>query len=150
MSVPCRYLLVDDNPTDLLLAQEAFEELQPDCTLTCVQSGEEALNFLHSTPTLPDVILLDINMPGMSGFQLLGLLKQEPKLRRIPVVMLSTSAAAKDISEAYSLHASSYMVKSSAFDTFLRQIDAFLKYWQANRVCNETPGEITPEGHREL
>ncbi|GGK33575.1 response regulator [Deinococcus malanensis] len=134
MPAPYRYLLVDDNPTDTLLAQEAFGEVCPACNLTCVQSGHEALELLKAGAVKPDVILLDINMPGMSGFEMLERLKKDSELRTIPVVMLSTSNAQSDISQAYSLHASSYLVKSAAFDTFLEQVEAFLRYWQANRV----------------
>ncbi|ACO47560.1 response regulator [Deinococcus deserti] len=130
---PSHFLLVDDNPIDLLLAQEAFHEVCPSCALTAAHSGHEALKLLKSTP-LPDVILLDINMPGITGFEMLEYLKQDRRLRHIPVVMLSSSSAQRDIHEAYSLHASSYLVKSSEFATFLHQIDAFLTYWQASRV----------------
>ncbi|ACO47956.1 response regulator [Deinococcus deserti] len=138
---PRHYLLVDDNPTDRLLAQEAFAELQPDCTLTCVASGLEALDFLQVAVPLPDVILLDINMPGMNGFQLLERLKNRPELKGIPVVMLSTSNAAEDIRQAYTLHASSYVVKSPSFEAFMAQVEAFLGYWQATRVARPSTAE---------
>ena len=133
-TTPRHYLLVDDNETDRLLAQEAFADLQPDSILTCVPSGLEALDFLQSGSSLPDVILLDINMPGMNGFQLLERLKDQPQLRAIPVVMLSTSSAQQDIRQAYSLHASSYLVKSPTFDAFVGQVETFLEYWRATRV----------------
>lgn len=137
MPVPCHYLLIDDNASDRMLAEEAFEQVCPDCTLTSVAGGREALQLLRTETFQPDVILLDINMPGMNGFQLLAELKSDPALRKIPVVMLTTSSAQGDITQAYSLHASSYLVKSSAFDAFLEQVETFLRYWRANRVASQ-------------
>ena len=137
MPTPCHYLLVDDNPTDHILVQEAFELLGPDFRLTCVQSGLQALQVLGSPELQPDVVLLDINMPGMNGFEVLEAIKRDPRLRTLPVVMLSTSGAVGDVSRAYHLFASSYLVKSPRFDVFLEQIEALLTYWQTNRVCSQ-------------
>ncbi|GGK36048.1 response regulator [Deinococcus malanensis] len=136
-SVPQHYLLIDDSATDQLLAQEAFAQLQPHSTLTCVSGGTEARELLESGSSLPDVILLDINMPGINGFQLLEWLKDQPNLRRIPVVMLSTSSAEQDVRQAYSLHASSYLVKSASFEAFVVQVEAFLGFWQATKVAHQ-------------
>ena len=88
MTAPRHYLLVDDAPQDRVLAQEAFEHLCPECVLTCVESGVEALELLRSPGFQPDVILLDLNMPGMSGFELLRTLKDDARLAHIPVVIL--------------------------------------------------------------
>ncbi|CAM3357986.1 response regulator [Deinococcus saxicola] len=134
--LPFNYLVVDDSPQDQLLAQEAFEHLCPECVLTCAGSGREALELLREHDFQVDVVLLDLNMPGMSGFELLREMKKDPRLVRIPVVILSTSSAQQDISEAYTLHASSYLVKSSSFAEFLSQIEKFLDYWQSSRTVN--------------
>lgn len=134
--LPFNYLVVDDSPQDQLLAQEAFEHLCPECVLTCAGSGREALALLQHQDFQVDVVLLDLNMPGMSGFELLREMKKDPRLVRIPVVILSTSSAQQDISEAYTLHASSYLVKSSSFAEFLSQIEKFLDYWQSSRTVN--------------
>lgn len=134
--LPFNYLVVDDSPQDQLLAQEAFEHLCPECVLTCAGSGREALALLQDRDFQVDVVLLDLNMPGMSGFELLREMKRDPRLVRIPVVILSTSSAQQDISEAYTLHASSYLVKSSSFAEFLSQIEKFLDYWQSSRTVN--------------
>lgn len=135
MSRPERFLLIDDNLHDQVLAREAFEELCPDCHLTVASDGPEALTLLRAATELPEVILLDVNMPRMNGFEVLQALKADPRLRLIPVVMLSTSSAGADITEAYTLHASSYLVKAEDFGAFLEQIEAFLAYW---RYCNRT------------
>lgn len=134
MLFPAHYLLVDDSPQNRLLAQEAFEALCPDCMLTCVGSGREALTLFDDPTFEPEVILLDLNMPGMSGFELLKVLKNDPHRVHIPVVILSTSDARQDISQAYTLHASSYLVKSATFAAFLQQVETFLHYWQVNRT----------------
>ena len=101
-----------------------------------MSSGAQALELLESGFCLPDVILLDINMPGMSGFEVLEELKRDAVFRLIPVVMLTTSSAKSDVTRAHSLHANSYLVKSVVLGEFLDQVEAFLKYWQANRVVN--------------
>lgn len=134
MRLPRHFLLIDDSSQDQLLAQEAFKELCPDCSLTSVHSGAQALDLLRNRVLQPDVVLLDVNMPGMNGFEVLQQIKVDPQLATLPVVMLSTSEADKDVTAAYSLHASSYLVKSQNFPDFLEQIDAFLKYWLNARV----------------
>lgn len=136
MVSPRRFLLVDDNPHDQLLAIEAFAELCPECDLRVFSSGAEALAFLQTAQYLPDVILLDVNMPGMNGFEVLGALKVHPELVPIPVVMLSTSGARSDIRTAYTLCASSYLVKAPSFQGFLKQIETFLRYWDEARVAH--------------
>jgi len=128
-----RLALVDDNPMDRLLAAEALEEVCPGCTLETYASGQAVLTHLRHAVTLPDVILLDINMPGLTGFDVLTALKADPRLNLIPVVMLTTSSAEADIAQAYTLHASSYVVKASTFSAFLEQVDAFLRYWKMNQ-----------------
>ncbi|GGO40777.1 response regulator [Deinococcus humi] len=128
------YLLVDDNLQDRMLAQEAFEQLRPECVLTCVGSGREALELLYRPEFQPDVVLLDLNMPGMSGFEVLTEMKQDARLVHIPVVILSTSSAQKDVELAYILHASSYLVKSVSFHDFLEQLEKVLHYWQISHT----------------
>ncbi|GGK43321.1 response regulator [Deinococcus malanensis] len=135
MPVPCHYLLIDDSPSDRLLAEEAFEQAGLNCSLITVDSGRKALHHLRSETVQPDVILLDINMPGMSGFEVLEELKRDPVFALIPVVMLTTSSAKSDVTRAYSLHASSYLVKSPVLGEFLEQVEAFLRYWQDNRLA---------------
>ncbi|SMB79394.1 response regulator [Deinococcus hopiensis] len=137
MALPQHFLLVDDNVGDQLLAEEAFHHLCPDCTLTCVSSGEVALELLRSRAVQPEVILLDVNMPGLSGFDVLQALKADPELAVLPVIMLSTSKAKGDVEAAYTLHASSYIVKAHDFDAFLKQIDTFLAYWRSAQLTRQ-------------
>lgn len=132
--------VIDDNASDLLLAQEAIAECGPECRLSAWVSGVDALKAMNAPGSaLPDVVLLDVNMPVMTGFEVLSVMKRSERLRRIPVVMLSTSSSAEDLRHAYDLYASSYMVKSHDFAEFLSDIDAFLEYWARCRTTSAVP-----------
>lgn len=136
MTRALRVLLIDDNATERLLAEEAFA-LTDDliCTLTTASSGQEALARLRSPEAvLPDVILLDINMPVMGGFEVLSNLKADPKLLLLPVVMFSTSHAETDVTQAYTLQASAYLLKSPDFPLFLEQVETFILFWSSTHL----------------
>lgn len=135
-----RVAVVDDNAMDRQLATEAFSEACPACTVDLFSSGPAVLSHLLTAEVLPDVLLLDLNMPGCSGFEVLTSLKADPRLAQIPVVMFTTSSASRDVAEAYALHASSYVVKAPSFHAFLDQVEAFVTYWQLNRVSRAGPG----------
>ncbi|MBZ9715210.1 response regulator [Deinococcus multiflagellatus] len=124
-------LLIDDDPADRLLAQEAFEEHAGTVQISLCEDGVQALAWLR-TPgrPLPDVVMLDLNMPRMSGFEVIAAIRSDPGLRHLPVVILSTSDNPDDVAQAYNLFASSYMVKSKDFPGFLTQVDHFVKFWQ--------------------
>ncbi|MFF5226336.1 response regulator [Dactylosporangium sp. NPDC000521] len=132
-SLPIEVLLVEDDPGDVLMTQEAFEEHKVRNKLNVVQDGEEALAYLrregpHADASRPDLILLDLNLPRVDGRQVLQAIKEDPDLRRIPVVVLTTSQADEDILRSYSLHANAYVTKPVDFDSFIavvRQIDEF-------------------------
>jgi CheY-like chemotaxis protein len=131
-----RVLLVDDSASERMLAEEAFA-LTDDliCTLTTASSGQEALARLRSSEAvLPDVILLDINMPVMDGFEVLSTLKADPKLLLLPVVMFSTSHAQADVTQAYTLQASAYLLKSPDFRLFLEQVETFILFWSRTHL----------------
>lgn len=106
-------------------------------TVTTCTRGHDALAWLRRAGIpLPDVILLDINMPGMTGFEVLLALKEDPAFRLIPVVMLTPSADARDVQQAYTLHASSYLVKEPSFPVFLKEIDSFVQFWHSARLAH--------------
>lgn len=130
-------LLVDDNPTDLELAMIAFEEHGHDTRITTCNSGKEALaNLRDPHIPLPNVVVLDLNMPMMGGLEVLEAIRRDPLLQPLTVVILSTSSAPHDIQAAYRLFASSYMVKQQDFADFMEQIDQFVTYW---RRCQFPP-----------
>jgi CheY-like chemotaxis protein len=126
-------LLVEDDPGDVLMTREAFEYYKIRNPLHVVSDGEQALQFLRRTGPFPDaprpgLILLDVNLPRVSGLEVLAELKQDPELGVIPVVMLTTSKADEDILRSYRLHANAYVTKPVDFESFIaaiRQIDDF-------------------------
>jgi CheY-like chemotaxis protein len=131
--VPIEVLLVEDDPGDVLMTREAFEEHKVGNHLSVVSDGEEALAYLRregrfADAARPDLILLDLNLPRIDGRQVLSQIKADEDLRRIPVVVLTTSQADEDILRSYSLHANAYVTKPVDFDRFItvvRQIDEF-------------------------
>jgi CheY-like chemotaxis protein len=126
-------LLVEDDPGDVLMTREAFEHFKIRNTLHVVNDGEQALQFLRQTGEYasaprPGLILLDLNLPRRDGLEVLAELKEDPGLRVIPVVILTTSQAEEDILRSYSLHANAYVSKPVDFERFIdviRQIDNF-------------------------
>ncbi len=137
--------VVDDNISDLLLAEEVFANFSEQVTVTTFQSGAAALDAMRPPDSIcPDVLLLDINMPKMNGFEVLQAMKADERLKLIPVVMLTTSVAPDDVSKAYSLFASSYVVKAVDFANFLQQIESFVTFWTKTRLLNwPRPIEVT-------
>lgn len=128
-----KVLLVEDDPGDVLIAREAMAAGQLSTALEVVTDGVEAMAFLRrekgfADARRPDLILLDLNLPRMSGHEVLAAVKKDPDLRRIPVVVLTTSQAHEDIAKSYDLHASVHVSKPVDFDEFagvVKQIDTF-------------------------
>jgi len=126
-------LLVEDDPGDILMTREAFQQHKIQNKLHVVTDGEQALQFLRQTGEYakaprPGLVLLDLNLPRRSGHEVLAELKEDPELRVIPVVILTTSQAEEDILRSYSLHANAYVSKPVDFERFMdviRQIDSF-------------------------
>jgi CheY-like chemotaxis protein len=126
-------LLVEDDPGDVLLTREAFEDNKVRNNLHVVSDGEEAITYLrregpHEGAARPDLVLLDLNLPRKDGREVLREIKADPDLRSIPVVVLTTSEADEDILSSYDLHANAYVTKPVDFDNFIRivrQIDDF-------------------------
>ena len=130
---PVRILVVDDDPGDVLMIEEALADSDVEKIIDVVSDGEEAMEFLraegrHEQARRPDVILLDLNMPRMDGRQVLGAVKQDEDLRTIPIVVLTTSNADTDIVGSYTLQANAYVTKPIDLDDFndvVRRIDEF-------------------------
>ena len=126
-------LLVEDDPGDVLMTREAFEDNKVANTLHVVSDGAEALEFLRKegqygdAPT-PDLVLLDLNLPRVDGRQVLAAVKADEELRQIPIVVLTTSEAEEDVLRSYALHANAYVTKPVDFERFIevvRKIDDF-------------------------
>ena len=126
-------LLVEDNPGDARLTQEALRDVSG-AHLRRVDNGFDALACLrregqfHEVPQ-PDLVLLDLNLPEMDGREVLAEIKQDPQLRRIPVVVMSTSDAAQDVLLSYNLHANCYVVKPMDFSRFSALVKAVVGFW---------------------
>jgi len=126
-------LLVEDDPGDVLIAREALRAGQLGSRVDVVSDGVEAMAYLrregdYAEAVRPDLILLDLNLPRKSGHEVLAEVKSDQSLRRIPVVVLSTSVAATDVNRCYDLHANAYVAKPvdfGAFASVVQQIDAF-------------------------
>jgi CheY-like chemotaxis protein len=126
-------LLVEDDEGDVLMTREAFEYYKIRNTLHVVRDGEKALQFLrrldeHADAPRPGLILMDLNLPRRDGLEVLAEIKEDPSLRLIPVVILTTSQAEEDILRSYALHANAYVSKPVDFERFIeviRQIDSF-------------------------
>lgn len=134
MTEPVEILLVEDNPADVMLTREAFEDAQFPHHLHHARDGLDALNFLrragpHAHAPRPDVILLDLNMPRMTGLELLDILKIDPDLRSIPVIVLTTSRAESDIWRSYNLHANAYIPKPVSIAEFEDVIQTLGNFW---------------------
>jgi chemotaxis family two-component system response regulator Rcp1 len=129
-------LLVEDNPGDARLTLEALKEGKIRNNLSHARDGVEAMAFLrregefHEAPT-PDIILLDLNLPRKDGREVLAELKQDPGLRSIPVVVLTTSEAEQDIVRTYDLHANCYITKPVDLDKFIGIVRAIENFWLA-------------------
>lgn len=127
-------LLVEDNPADVRLTLEALKEAKVRNNLDVVGDGEEALSFLrrtgaHARAARPDLILLDLNLPKKSGLEILAEIKLDHELRRIPVVVLTTSQAEQDIVRSYDMHANAFVTKPVNLDQFIEVVKSIEDFW---------------------
>ena len=127
-------LLVEDNPGDILLTQEAFSEVTVKNNLNVTEDGEAALDFLYKRngyedATTPDIILLDINLPKKNGFEVLDVVKSDAKLKSIPIIMLTSSESEKDIATCYALNANSYEQKPVNIEIYDDAIKNITQFW---------------------
>ena len=131
---PIEILMIEDNPGDVRLTEEALKDNKIKNNLYVCKDGEEGLNFLfqrngYEQAVRPDLILLDLNLPKLNGRDILKAIKEEPGLRRIPVVVLTSSEAEEDIVRSYDLHANSYITKPVNFDQFFNVVKSIEEFW---------------------
>lgn len=131
-------LIADDDPDDRLLIRDAFDERCSECLLCFVQDGEELMRLLNGDPEaatpesccgLPDLILLDLNMPLKDGRQALQEIKSDPRLRKLPTVVLTTSKSEDDVDECYERGANSYIIKPARYSELLGVVESLKTYW---------------------
>ncbi len=131
---PIEILLVEDNPGDVRLTQEALKDAKVLNKLRVVSDGVEALAFLrrqgkYAHAVRPGLILLDLNLPKMDGRKVLAEIKEDPDLKRIPVVVLTISKADEDIIKTYELHANCYITKPVDLEQFMEVVKAIENFW---------------------
>jgi chemotaxis family two-component system response regulator Rcp1 len=133
-SQPIRILMVEDDPADVRLAREALKSKRMHIIMHDVPDGVEAMAFLrkegaYADMPRPDLILLDLNMPRMDGREVLAELKNDPKLRRIPVIVLTTSQGEEDILAAYNMNANCYITKPVGWKQFIKVVELIEDFW---------------------
>jgi len=129
-----RVLLVEDSPADVLLTQEAFRGVNASICLDVVPDGQQAMAYLRRIAPVgaahwPDIILLDLNLPGMGGSEVLARIKADDVLKVIPTIILSTSSAESDIVKSYQLQANCYLSKPLQFDAFEALVKSINDFW---------------------
>lgn len=133
-SPPIEILLVEDNPGDMRLTKEALKEGKVYSNLHWAKDGVEALEFLRQEGKFagaprPDIILLDLNLPRKDGREVLSVIKNDERLRNIPVVVLTTSKAEEDVLKSYALHANCYVTKPVDLEKFIVVVQSIDKFW---------------------
>jgi len=131
---PVNVLLVEDSPTDLLMTREALEHSKVQLQLHVVEDGEKTMEFLRQTGKYaqsprPDLILLDLNLPRKDGREVLEEIKSDPRLKVIPVIVLTTSKADVDVAAAYRSHANCFITKPVGFANFNEVMRSIERYW---------------------
>jgi len=135
MPRPRNILLVEDDRVDSMTIRRALQEVEINNRLDTVSNGEEALAYLLSAENeLPALILLDLNMPMMNGMEFMQTVKKHAGLKKIPVVVLTTSRAEQDISASFELGAAGYMVKPLDYREFIEAVVTIARYWQLSEL----------------
>ncbi|HEY0791489.1 MAG TPA: response regulator [Chthoniobacterales bacterium] len=130
MNRPVKILQVEDSPEDRMMTAEAMREVSLLAELRCVATVTEALKlFADHDSWRPNLVLLDLSLPGASGFSLLRFIKDQVQLQRLPVIVFSSSTAALDVDQAYRLQANCYVAKPADFDKYLTFMNALKEFW---------------------
>ncbi len=126
-------LLVEDNPGDVRLIQEILKDAEIEYMLRVAKDGKEAMDLLyedgHARQPVPDLVLLDLKLPRVSGHQLLATIKEDPELWRIPVIVLTSSANEEDLAQAYDHHANCYITKPVGLEKYYEVIRSIEEFW---------------------
>jgi chemotaxis family two-component system response regulator Rcp1 len=122
-------LLVEDNEGDIILTKEALKEAKIKNAITVARDGQEALDILNTAQDLPDLILLDINLPKVNGLEVLSSVKSNDRLKSIPVIMLSTSSSERDITTSYNNYANCFITKPVDLLKFIALVKSIQDFW---------------------
>jgi CheY-like chemotaxis protein len=150
MPAPFRMLVAEDEPNDVMLLKRAFFKAHVEAGIDYVRDGQEVIDYLKGNPPfdnpvenpLPNLLLLDLKMPRLNGFDVLRWLQGQPFLHRLPVVIFSSSAQPEDLARAYELGAASYVLKPRDAQEFMDVVAALKKYWVE---INVPPPDFSPD-----
>ena len=130
-------LLIEDDMIEVMKMNRTISKLKLDHKITEANNGEEALEILKDKNRLPDIILLDLNMPKINGLEFLAILKSDKSLRHIPTVILTTSNNKKDLLECYKIGVSGYVLKPLKYEDYVAKIESLLNYWSINELIQK-------------
>ncbi|WP_291871347.1 response regulator [Maribacter sp.] len=127
-------LFIEDDAIETMKLNRTVSKLQLKHKITEAKNGEEALAFLRSDEVLPDIILLDLNMPKMSGIEFLGILKEDPILKYLPTIVLTTSENRADLLECYRIGIAGYVIKPLKYEDYEIKMASVFTYWECNEL----------------
>lgn len=134
MKVELNVLLIEDDTIEVMKLNRTVSKLQLNHKIVTANNGEEALEILNIKGFLPDIILLDLNMPKMNGIEFLSILKNDENLRHIPAIILTTSKNQKDLLECYKIGIAGYVLKPLKYEDYIDKIQNLLDYWSCNEL----------------
>jgi CheY-like chemotaxis protein len=134
MSKILKVLLIEDDTIEVMKLNRAISSLKLKHLIIEANNGEEALDFLEKKEMLPDIILLDLNMPKINGLEFLAILKKHDTLKYIPTIILTTSNNQKDLLECYKIGVAGYVLKPLRYEDYVLKIEKLLKYWSINEL----------------
>lgn len=129
-----KILLIEDDMIEIMKMKRVMGSLNLNHQIIEANNGEEAIEILKSSKELPDIILLDLNMPKMNGIEFLGILKANEKFKYIPSIILSTSNNKHDLKECYKIGIAGYIIKPLKYEDYTRKIEKLLSYWSDNEL----------------
>lgn len=134
MNKKMKVLLIEDDAIEVMKLNRTITSLKLNHHIIEANNGEEALNLLQEKDGLPDIILLDLNMPKISGIEFLGVLKNDETLKYIPTIVLTTSNNQKDLLECYKIGIAGYVLKPLKYEEYVSKIEKLLAYWSVNEL----------------
>jgi len=127
-------LLIEDDTIEVMKLNRTISKLQLNHTIIEANNGDDALKILNQNEGLPDIILLDLNMPKINGIEFLSILKKDEKLKHIPTIILTTSNNKNDLHECYKIGISGYVLKPLKYDEYVSKVEKVLSYWSINEL----------------
>lgn len=129
-----KILLIEDDMIEVMKLNRAISSLQLPHKIIEANNGEVALNLLSQKDNIPDIILLDLNMPKINGIEFLGILKNDPTLKYVPTIILTTSSNQRDLLECYEIGIAGYVLKPLKYEEYVSKIEKLLGYWSINEL----------------